>query len=236
MNSLKFKKEQNINEMVQSILGEKYRVFEVVPLDYRIKDFSTPKIFVSDSKLLFTFDDVVEVYELPEISIEYSGANPKFTIWQILTEGNYMYTESEEAKIEQLKQVDDLPRLTITSTGAVPKDFLHRSGFGISKSYKTWAMTQTIVNIKSNMQENPVIIEMLDGYFSRFNSKTVLSFIGIFIAYFILSPVSTYYLPSFISTILDILFVIVLLFMIWWLYSSVSGNLKRFETVYLSFK
>jgi hypothetical protein len=176
------------------------------------------------------------MYNLAELGIDVVGAPPRFTLWELLLEGNYTYSAENEDQLRNLRTDEVVTRVAIAEPNSVSKDFVIRKGPQVEKSYKTWAMGRVIMNTKMALAPNKILGEMLNGYFSVLNQSTVVAFISSFFVFFVLKPLSLNFLPGFVSTILDILFGIVLLFMVWWLYSTANNNLNRFKTVYLSYK
>lgn len=223
------------NENVNKLLLKDEKVlytYNVVPLDYRIVDYSTPKFYITNQRLFFTFDEGLEVYNLDNIEVEIIGSEPEFSIQSLILTQNKLYAASEVSELQKLKLDENLCRLSITEPKQVPKYFLAREGIIISKSFKTWALMQIINNVKIGNLNNSHLVEMMDGYFSAFNQRTMLYFIFAFLAYVVLKIISGLLLPDLVGTILDILFGIIIVFIGYWLWVSVDRNLKKYERNY----
>jgi hypothetical protein len=238
--SVKFDKKKDLQGNIQSLLvpnkDEILHIFEVVPIDHRVRDFSSPKLVLTPSKLFLTFDEVIEIYNLPELEIDVIGSPPRFTIWELILEGSYTYSMENEDQLRNLRTDEILTRVSIAEPNSVSKDFVMRTKSQVDKSYKTWAMGRTIMNTKHGSAPNKILTEMLSGYFSVLNQRTVIAFIASFVAYFVLKPIAYNFLPGFVNSILDIALGGILIFMVWWLYSTGTNNLNRYKSVYLSYK
>lgn len=237
MKSFKVEKNKSVEEIVAVVLApsieEIIHIFEVAPLDLRIKDYTTPKVVLTKSKLLVIYDELVELYSLSELEVEVKGNPPAFTLWQLFLLGKYGYGSEEDIRL--MRQDENLTRLAISERGSVSKEFVLRQGLNMQEGFKTWAMSRMILDTKLNNSLNPVFGQMLEGYFSSFNQKTVLTFIGGFLGYFVLKVISLRFMPDLINTILDVLLSIGLILMLVWLYLSISNNLQKFERVYVSY-
>jgi len=207
-------------------------VFPVIPVDYNVIEYSTPYIFLTSSSIVFTYDTSIEVYELDTLEIYLKGEGPKFNIWSILLEKQIQFTKEN---IQLLKADEYTTQLSIREPNGIPKEFLLRNGMIAEKSFKTWAMYQILLNQQSGGSPNVILKEMLGGYFSTFNTKTVFMFVILFLAYFVIKIVSFSYFPKVVDNVFDGLFVVVAIWMIYWLYISVNRNLKRFEDVCMSY-
>ncbi len=223
------------NENVNKLLGSEEKIlhtFDVVPLDYRIVDYSTPKFYITNLRLIFSFDEGIEVYNLDTLDVERIGSEPEFSMQSLILTQNKLYTASENSELQKLKLDENLCRLSITEPKQVPKYFLAREGIIISKSYKTWALTQIINNVKIGNYNNAHLVEMMNGYFSAFNQRTMLYFIFAFLIYIVLKIISGLLLPQLVGTILDVVFGIIVIFIGYWLWVSVDRNLKKYERNY----
>jgi hypothetical protein len=141
-----------------------------------------------------------------------------------------------EDQLRNIRTDEILTRVSIAEPNSVSKDFVMRTRDKVDKSYKTWAMGRIIMNTKLGSAPNKVLTEMLSGYFSVLNQRTVMAFIASFVVYFILKPVAYNFLPGFVNSILDLALAAILIFMVWWLYSTGTNNLNRYKSVYLSYK
>lgn len=216
--------------------GEIIHTFEVAPVDYNVKDYTTPKFFISSSKLIFSFDDQLEVYNFSEIELEVIGEKPGFSLLRQILERKYYYTGfgNQGTSFEKLKRMELPTRLSLTLPQRVPKDFYWRRSFEIGKSYQTWAMSQIIILHKRGEKIDPLLLEMLEGEFSTFNPKTVLLFTGIFAFYTLLKLTVLKASSEFLDNIFDGLFVVILVGFYIWTVMSINKNLKRFEMLYNS--
>ncbi len=237
MRVFKLEKGKNLQESIPALLNptndEVVRVFEVAALDHKPKNLTTPKLYLTKTKLLFTYDELIEVYNLSELEIEMRGNPPVFTLWQLLLLGKYNYSSEEDTRL--MRQDENLTRLSLAETNAVSKEFVLRQADEIQEGFKTWAMGRMILDTKLGNTQNPVVEEIFEGYFSTFNQKTVMTFIGGFLGYFVLKVLALNFMPDIINTILDVILSIGLLFMAWWVYISIANKLKKYERVYLSY-
>src|SRR5690606_8963523 len=93
MISIKIDPLKDLNANIRAMSdGEIIHTFEVAPVDYSVKDYTTPKFFISSSKLIFSFDDQLEVYNFNEIELEVIGEKPGFSLFRQILERKYYYT------------------------------------------------------------------------------------------------------------------------------------------------
>ena len=118
----------------------------------------------------------------------------------------------------------------------VPKDFLLRKSNRMARTYQTWAMMQLIKNVQVNHEENDDLYEIVAGNFTRFRRRPFIMFVVILIGYFLLRVISVLWLPLLVGTILDFLFAGVLLYMLYWIISSIEENNRRFRKIFLSYE
>lgn len=209
--------------------------YEVVPLDYNVIDFNSPKFYITQTRLIFTYDEAIEIYNLSELEIALVGEQPKFDMRNVIFEKMPMYFAGNYKEIEKLKSQDGLAKVSINESKQVPKYFLLREGSVIQKGYKTWALQRLMNNIKVQNYNNEELVKMLTSYFQNYNQKTLLTFIFVFLGYVILKLVFGFLLPRIASTILDVIFFIIIGFVGYWLYVTVDKNFKKFEQIYLSY-
>ena len=207
----------------------------MVPLDHKIVDRTTPIIYITGKRLLFYHDNVVETYQLKNITFGYSGEEPQFKIWRILLDFKYKYSNNEDDDFLRLMRDQYNFRFTFNETGKATKDFLHRNYESIMKSYQTWAMGRIIMNHKNNIPIKNDLIEMINGDFVVFNQRAVLIFAFITTIYFLMRWLLIPLVPDIFQTIIDGLYIALLLLMGVWLYLSYQKNLKRYENIYRSF-
>lgn len=226
-----------LEEDVSAKIGSEYEPihrFEVVPLDYNVVDYTSPLLLLYPEHLVFTYDDSIEVYNLDELEIDIIGSPPSFALWQVMIEPSQTYTPTSE-DLFAMRTSEYMLKVSIKPQNMVNKDFLLRSGELVAKSYKTWAMGRILLNHKNKIENNPLLFEMMEGNFQRFNRRTLLYFSGITLIYFMFFILLRGFLPSIINSALDVFFGVILLFMGYWLYVSLDNELKRFRTVYFTY-
>lgn len=221
--------DQAVKEMIK---GDPLFEFEVTPLDYNLINLETPKFWLTKTHLLFTYDEVVEVYDLKELEIGKSTGIPKFTLWQQLLEGTYSNTPESIAAI---RQSEDIFKVSLKEKDRPPKYFLLRNKLEIQKNYKQWTLMQILLNLKNGVAIEPELREMLDGHFASFNTRTILVFIAIFVGYLVLRRLLGELADNLVGTIMDWIFGGVLLFMLYWVYISMNKNLKRFSQLHRTY-
>lgn len=223
---------------VKKLLVDKEEIlhtYEVVPLDYRISDYFSPKFYITEKRLIFAFDEAIEVFQLDNLEIFTIGMNPEFSVREAVLSSNKLYLPNESAVLDRLKNDENLTRISINEPKQVPKYFLVREGYIISKSYKVWALSQLIQNTKLAIKNNEMLINMLGGFFHTFNQKTLLYFIYIFVGYLVLRILSNFFLRQ-IGIVLDVIFGISVIFMLYWLYITIEKNMKKYEAYFHTFK
>lgn len=222
--------EQNIFSLIRDgdeILYE----FAVFPYDHNIMDYNSPMFYVTNWNLFFVYDEVIEVHDLAGLDLDIYGEAPKFTLWQQWFEGKFYYIRGQEARLRSLKEAEFYSHLAMSSPNSVPKEFAVRENINIGKAYQSWAMSQLIINVKNRITRDERVVELLNGFFSKFNVKTVGVFIVVFVVYFLLRMLVGDF-SDIIGTVLDVVFGIVVVLMGAWTYSSGNKNLKRYEAVY----
>lgn len=238
MNSIKRDELKTIEAQIQELTGDNSAIkikFEVVPVDYRVIDMSSPTLYLHAGKLIFVYDDILEFYELNELNIDILGDNPSFEIYRLMFEPQLLYDEMNLSTVAKIRDSEHMTKLSINENQKVPKEFVMRQQNIVQKNYKTWAMSQIIINYKNKITPDDRLQDILAGNFLNFNQKTVLIFIAIFIAYFVLKIIIGDLLPGIIQAILDGLFVIVLILMSVWTYLSVQRNLEIHKVTYKSY-
>ena len=210
-------------------------IYGVVPLDYRVANFLSPVFYISSKRLFFFFDEALEIYDLSNLDIDLIGDQPNFEIRKLVLENYPQYAFENRNEIEKLKLTEGLTKISINEPKQVPKYFLVRKSFVIQKSFKTWALYQLLSNLKNMKTDNETLVEMLAGYFSAFNQKTVVNFVFVFSSYVLLKIIFSLLLPAIFNTIIDVLFTIILVFFGYWLYLSSDKNFKRYYRYYLSY-
>lgn len=235
MISLKRDYTKTFEEDLKDIIGpddhEKKR-FQVVPLDYGVQDWKTPLLILSENRLIFLIDEIFEIYNLKDLEITLFGDIPKFTSWQQLLEGSFTFNQDDPQSFNKIRSSEQITRFAFNEEGQISKEFVLREGIFVKRNYQTWAMAQIILNQKNHLAEDPILDEIIIGGFSRFNQKTVLSFVGAFLVYFVFRAVALLGLPDILSTIFDLLFGIVLAGMLVWTILSINKNLDRYKATY----
>lgn len=225
---------QNIQQYMQATDEFVYR-FEVVPLDYNVENFETPLLTLTKELLVFSYDETMELYALNEVTISYEGIPPKFTLWQQVFEGKNLYSPAQPDHLQKMRDFDDLPRLSITPVGKVPLSFVPRTNQVVSKSYKTWAVFQLINNLQNHTEVDPILQEMVNGNFTTFNQKGILTFIVSFLLFLGLRTVASWLLPDIASTLLEFAFIAVTIGMGIWVIMTIEKNNKRFHQVFMRY-
>lgn len=136
-----------------------------------------------------------------------------------------------------MKDDELLHRVTINEHGQLPKTYALRKGISVAKPYQNWAMAQVLINMKNGIPVDRTLQEMINGGFTQFNSKTLVTFVGIFLGYLALTAVMNLLaLPSLVKSIVDLIFGGVTIAMLVWTYLSLDKSNQRFYTVYLRYK
>lgn len=227
-------KAENIKRVTQNedVLSQ----FEVVPLDNNVLDLNSPTLFVTSSFIVHSYDEVLEVYNLQELDIEYLGDPPRFTIVQQIMEGRNYYMAERIENLQKMRANEHLPRMAITEPNQVPRDYTLRKSFEVQKPYQVWAMVRIIKNHQRHHQSESMLQEMVDGNFSRFNQKTIMAFIAVFIGYLFLKLFLFSFTPDIIDRVLNFLFGAVVLALGVWLWLTVTKNLEKFKAVYKGYE
>ncbi|MCK9369093.1 hypothetical protein M0R04_03985 [Candidatus Dojkabacteria bacterium] len=225
--------EQNLQKYLP--VGEQIlHTIDVIPLDTRVANFLSPKLYISKSKLFFVFDEEMDIYDLNSLEISLIGQPPKFDIVPLFLESTFVYSYENRSQLAKFQAKEELTRLSINTIGEVPRYFLVRSNGRSAKSIKTWALMQLTTNIKMGNTDNSQLLEILAGYFSQFNTKTAIYFIASFLIYIVLKLLSSL-LPKLVGTIFDVFFGIILVLVAYWAYISVARNLKRYKNTYFTY-
>lgn len=236
MISIKRDELKTVQQQIKEKLNTQSEValsFEVVPLDHQVRNSTTPTLLIIDRTMVFTYDDVIEFYELDNLNIELLGARPHFQLWRNLFESYQPYTdETAPVLIKNARDNEFTTRLAINEPQKVPFEFILRRDILVQKPYLTWAMYQTLLNYKNGLRKDENLEKFFVGNFNTFNQRTVLLFIAIFAGYFLIRVLLGGFLPQILQTILDIIFGLVSLLMGIWTYLSVQGNLDKHKITY----
>lgn len=234
MQSMKWEGLKPLKETIKDIIGVNEDIileFEVLPLDYKVKDVMSPKFFVSDTKLILSIDDLLEIYELNSLEFFMIGGVPKFTLWEQMLEGNITFTRDDYPISEKREISDNWFRMGFREINGLPREFTFRVGNFAGKEYQTWAMYQTIKNLKENIDDVEVY-QMVYGNFSKFDSNILLYFFVAFLIFLFIKLLLIPILPEIIGTIWDWVYGIVALAMLGWTIISINSNVVRYRGIY----
>lgn len=212
-----------------------FKTFDVLSLDHKVNDVTSTKLLLSRSKLIITYDDIIEVYNIADLSLSFNDIQPKFDVQGLLLEGNFNLGSSLEQKVIDIRNSENRLIFSIQEENSVPKDILLRINTSLEPNFRTWAMGQTVVNTKNGVA-NRGVEEMLTGYFTSVNPEMIMKFIFVFVGYFVLKLLTVNFLPGLVDTLIDILFWGVLAFVLYFMYRTAQVNLERYEKVYLSYR
>lgn len=219
---------------IEKLLRDNERVvytYEVVPLDYKIRDYESPLLWATNQRLFFTYDELVEIYEYSEIEMDILGEAPRFNPIQNILEQRYYYSPTTRDSYNQLKNTTFYSRFAFNEAKQIPKEFALRSDTQVALSYQSWAMAQSIINLKNGLPEDKSLAELFKGSFARYSQGMVLVFFIIFIVY-VLAKGLLGSLFDFLNVGLDIAFGIISVYMFWWIYRTTAKNLNRFKAIY----
>lgn len=226
--------EENISALLDDddLIAMKY---PVVLLDHPVVDRTTPHIYISNRKFIITYDEAVEVYELSNLEIGFTGEFPVFTVIQQLLESRYRYDNEFQEDYEKMRASEPLLKMSIFEAGQIPKDILFRDGIFVKRSYQNWAIGTIIRNHQHNIESNLLLYKMQDSLFFSFNTKTVLTFSILTIIYFLIRLLLVPSVPDLIGTIFDVVYSLLLMFMGVWLVLTLKNNLERYHSVFQSY-
>lgn len=211
------------------------RSFDVLALDSKVNDILTTKLQVTPKKLLITYDTVIEAYDLSKVTFSFNEVQPKFDMQDLLLEGNFDLSSELDQRIIEIRNSENRLILSLHEENAIPRDIILRNRYKLEPGFRTWALGQTIVNIKNGIN-NRGVDEMLSGYFTTVKPTTFLQFIYVFVGYFVLKVFSVNFFPKLADFIIDVIFWGVLGFVIYFMYRTAKANLERYKSVYLSYK
>lgn len=234
-----YKIKSSVEEALKDILvpEEKIeKIFDVLPLDYKPQNLLSARIYLTKSRLLVTFDNILEVYNLADLSLAFNEVAPKFKLVNIyLLEGNFDLSTSLEKRVADIRNSENLTMFSIQEGNSVSKEFLLRKLYKLEPGFKTWAFGQSIINMK-NIVANRGVDEMLNGYYTTFDSNLFMNAIYSFIGFFLVKAVSVTYFPRIADTILDLIFVLLLGYIVYKMVMHANGALERYKKVYLSYQ
>jgi hypothetical protein len=195
----------------------------------------SPKMFISENKIVLVIDKTIEVYNLRELGISVGGGEPKFTLTQQAFEFCPAVKSTETPLSKNVDIPDDLIRFSITEQGSQPKVFVLRNVEKFAKGYQTWAFAQILKNMQRNYDDYR-LLKMVHGNFSFFEgSFLVLAFL-IFLVYVFLSVTIGGILPGFLRAILDFLFGAVCVVVLGWQFWTIFVNVRRYRKIYEAYK
>ncbi len=229
---------KTVEENINILLGENDSVilsYDAVLLDHHVVDKTTPKIFVSNHYLIITYDEVVEVYLLNSLEIDFSGDYPAFNIFQQLIETRYRYDNESEADLRKMRDSEHLLKITILEEGQIPKDILIRDGNSVKRGYQNWAIGTVIRNHQHDIESNQLLYKMQDSLFYSFNTKTVTTFSILTVIYFLIRLILVPRVPDLVGTIFDVIYSILLIFMGVWLVITIKNNLDKYYALFKSY-
>ena len=227
-----------IKETVQELLGQQDPIlfeFDVMPLDYSIKDVLSPKVFLSKYRFVLVVDDLIEVYNIGEIWISFLGGEPKFTLIQQFFEFRPNIESKDTPISKNVDFPDDWIRFSIMEKGSHPKEFVLRKEKTTVKGYQTWAFAQIIKNLQKNYDDYK-LEKMIHGDFSFFDPSFLVLATLVFFGYVLLSVLLGEILPNFLRIILDGLFALVCIVVLLWVFWTIFVNIRKYRKVYEKYK
>lgn len=211
--------------------------YDIAVLEKDIIDFLSPKLLITGEVIAIYFDEKMYVYDLNSLEIYSMGEEPKFSTFGHLWESKHLYSENLPREFSNLLKDETIFRINIKEESKTPISITLRKRDRLLQGYQTWALYQTIINIKNKVQRDIILEEMIGGNFSTFNQQTILLFVGVSIGFVILNLIfSITVFPEIISIILNMLFGGVISAMLVWTYLAIDKNNKRFYNTYLRYK
>jgi len=204
-------------------------------LEKEIEDHLLSEIFLTENYLILHYDFKLEFYELSKLEIYAFGDEPKFTLWTQLIEQSYSHTREDDKWFKDLCANESFYRILFNEIGEKPKTIVLRERDFTAKSYKSWALFQALVNHKSKTVQDPLLKEMTAGNFTKFNEKTILTFIGAALGLILISMLVSTLLPDIANTIFMYVFGIFCVLALVWTIMSIEKNNKRFFAAYLRY-
>ncbi len=238
MRSFKWDGIKSVHATIQSFFGENDPIlleFDVVPFDYKVKDLSTAKFYVSMNKLAFSVDDLIEIYDLKNLTFSFIGKEPKFLLWEQLLEYNARLEPQKFPLTSMMEIQDEFFRFTISEPNMQPKQFTLRKGESFARSFQTWAMVETIKRLRMD-DEDPDLHGMIYGNFSSFEPQVLAVAFVFFVVYLLLSITLFGILPDIVKTFLDSLFALGCVILGVWLVLSMHNNSKRYAKIYEKYR
>ena len=233
----KLKDSQQLEEAVRVLFPEQvqdhnFKSFDIIPYDEEIEDLISAKLYYSTDKLVIAHDKVIKIFKFDEIEIIYMGDKPRFSIIQQLLEDKYQNAIED---IRKMQENNDLPRFEIKEKNSnnLPMRIVLRKSYETASPFRTWAASQLLFDISMKKPVDIFLEEMASANFTNFNKRSLMSFLGIFAGYILLSMIcSINIVPPIIGTILNILFGGVMIAMVGWLYYEIEKNNKKYKSIY----
>jgi len=238
MQSFKWEGYKSIEETVQEFLGAEDPIllqFDVIPLDYNVKDILSPQIFLTRTRLVLVVDNLIEVYNLRDISVLTLGIAPNFSLIQQLLESPLDYSPSNTPLSKNLEIPDEFVRFAIVEKNSLQKEFVLRKESLPVKTYQTWAFAQFIKNLQAGYDDYR-LRHMVFGNFSVFNGIFLIGALIIFVVYVLISVLLGWLLPDLLLRILDFLFAVVCIVVLGWMFWTIFVNMSRYRKIYESYK
>ncbi len=238
MQSFKWEGYKSIEETVQEFLGAEDPIllqFDVIPLDYNVKDILSPQIFLTRTRLVLVVDNLIEVYNLRDISVLTLGIAPNFSLIQQLLESPLDYSPSNTPLSKNLEIPDEFVRFAIVEKNSLQKEFVLRKESLPVKTYQTWAFGQFIKNLQAGYDDYR-LRHMIFGNFSIFNGIFLVGALIVFVVYVLISVLLGWLLPDLLLRILDFLFAVVCIVVLGWMFWTIFVNMSRYRKIYESYK
>ncbi len=211
------------------------RNFQIALLDHQVINLESANLFISKYKLFIIFDETIEVYDLSEADLYFSGEYPKFTLLQSIVEQPYKYSNDFTEDLLKMRQDEDLLKVTISESKQMPKDFLLRDGIFIQKGYQNWAFGIILKNIQRGQESEEILDSMIKSSFTMFNAKTILMFAFITLVFFLIKLLFGSVMPDVVSVIFNVIYSLIVFFMGVWLYLTMNKMFKKYYTVFASY-
>ncbi len=238
MQSFKWEGYKSIEDTVQEFLGGADPIllqFDVIPLDYTVKDIFSPKIFLTRTRLVLIVDTLIEVYNLQEISVWTLGSAPNFSLIQQALESPLDYDSSKTPLSKNLEIPDDFVRFAIMEKNSLQKEFILRKESVPVKAYQTWAFAQFIKNLQVGYDDYR-LRHMIFGHFSVFDGMFLVGAFIVFIVYVLISVLLGWLLPDLLLRVLDFLFAVVCIVVLGWMFWTIFVNMSRYRKLYEGYK
>ena len=209
--------------------------FEVLAIDNLVDPYMAAYLMITETLLIISRREDFLVYQLDDIQIEAVGNEPGTSLWQLMIESSSQINPAQNW-LQGLQDSDAVMKLRITGKDGIPSDYVLKEATNLLFNIQSWANIMHLVYIQSRQNIPGTLLEIEQGFFSRFNRRTVLAFIAVFIVYFILFYLQFSNDLGIISDIINWIFGVVLVLMGIWTALSFNKNLKRYSTFYKSFQ